>query len=149
LEWTNHGCPYVRRHYDSGNMQALQEEATGAGAVWLSVVSSPPGTQGHVDGPEADELTTSRDARPTAVLLDPKGQVARLYEARTTPHMYVIDPDGRLVYRGAIDDKPHAQVAETAGANNHVRRALGQLAKGEPVDPAVTRAYGCSVKYGS
>lgn len=149
LEWTNHGCPYVRRHYDSGNMQALQKETTAKGMVWLSVISSAPGTQGHVDGPEADALTAQRDAAPTAVLLDPAGELGRLYGARTTPHMYVVDGEGTLVYMGAIDDKPYAREAETAEAENHVRNALDKLAKGQPVDPAVTRAYGCTVKYGS
>jgi hypothetical protein len=149
LEWTNHGCPYVRRHYSSGNMQALQKETTGEGVVWLSVISSPPGMQGHVMGPEADDLTVSRGAAPTAVLLDPQGDVGRLFDARTTPHMYVIDPEGQLVYNGAIDDSPYASQAETRSAANHVRRALDQLSRGEPVDPAVTRPYGCTVKYGS
>lgn len=149
LEWTNHGCPYVRRHYDTGNMQALQKETTGQGMIWLSVISSAPGTQGHVSGPEADALTEQRGAAPTAVLLDPAGKVGRLYDARTTPHMYVIDPEGTLVYQGAIDDRPYASHAETAQARNHVRNALAQMAAGKPVDPAVTRPYGCSVKYGS
>ena len=149
LEWTNHGCPYVRRHYDSGNMQALQKETTDRGVVWLSVISSSPGMQGHVDGPQADALTEGRKASPTAVFLDPTGEVGRLYHARTTPHMYVIDPQGSLVYQGAIDDRPWASLAETVTADNYVRKALARMAEGKPVDPAVTRAYGCSVKYGS
>lgn len=149
LEWTNDGCPYVRRHYDSGNMQALQKETSEDGIVWLSVISSAPGTQGHVDGPQADALTAQRDAAPTAVLLDPEGQVGRLYDARTTPHMYVIDGQGSLVYQGAIDDKPWASLAETRTADNYVRRALERMAEGRPAEPAVTQAYGCSVKYGS
>src|SRR5262249_26228958 len=106
LEWTNDGCPYVGKHYNSGNMQKLQQEATGAGVVWLSVISSAPGKQGYVTGAEANTLTTSRNAHPTAVLLDPTGAIGRDYEAQTTPHMFVIDKTGVLRYMGAIDDKP-------------------------------------------
>jgi hypothetical protein len=149
LEWTNDGCPYVKKHYDSGNMQGLQADTTGKGVVWLSVISSAPGEQGHVDGKTADKLTTSRGAKPTAVLLDPDGKIGRLYDARTTPHMYVIKPDGTLAYAGAIDDRPTADKADVTGAKNFVRNALDLLAAGKPVDPAVTRAYGCSVKYKS
>jgi len=106
LEWTNHDCPYVRKHYETGNMQALQREATGAGVVWLTIISSAPGTQGYVKPAQADELTTSRKAGPTAVLLDPKGEVGKMYGATNTPHMYLVDKTGLLVYAGAIDDKP-------------------------------------------
>ena len=124
LEWTNHECPYVRKHYESGNMQALQREATGQGVVWLSIISSAPGTQGYVTAPQADELTTSRKAAPTAVLLDPKGTVGKLYGATNTPHMYVIDKAGMLVYAGAIDDRPTSRKSDVQGANNYVRAAL-------------------------
>src|SRR5438034_853691 len=106
LEWTNHDCPYVRKHYDTGNMQALQKEATGHGVVWLTIISSAPGTQGYVNPREADELTTTRKAAPTAVLLDPTGVVGKMYGATNTPHMYVIDKAGTLMYAGAIDDRP-------------------------------------------
>ena len=149
LEWTNHDCPYVRKHYETGNMQALQKEATGDGVVWLSVISSAPGTQGHVAPARADELTETRNAAPTAVLLDPNGEVGKAYDARTTPHMYVIDPEGTLVYMGAIDDRPTARHSDIEGARNYVREALTALAKGEEPSQPVTRAYGCSVKYGS
>ena len=149
LEWTNHGCPYVKKHYGSGNMQKLQKTTTGDGVVWLSVVSSAPGRQGHVDGKAADKLTQSRGAKPTAVLLDPKGKIGKLYGARATPHMFVIDKGGTLAYMGAIDDKPSANPADVKSAINYVTKALGQIAAGKAVDPAVTRAYGCSVKYGS
>lgn len=147
LEWTNHDCPYVRKHYESGNMQATQRDATEDGVVWLSVISSKPGSQGHVSPAQADELTESRDAAPTAVLLDPAGDVGRAYAARTTPHMYVIDGEGTLVYMGGIDDRPTSNIADIDGATNYVRGALAALDAGEAVDPAVTRPYGCSVKY--
>jgi len=147
LEWSNDGCPYVRKHYGAGNMQALQKQLTAKGIVWLTVISSAPGTQGYVSGLEADELTRTRGATPTAVLLDPKGTLGRLYDARTTPHMYIVTPDGRLAYKGAIDDKPTSRPDDIKTAVNYVTGALAQLAAGKPVDPAVTRPYGCSVKY--
>ncbi len=149
LEWTNHGCPYVKKHYNAENMQKLQAETTDNGIVWLSIISSAPGTQGHVTGLEADELTESRGAKPTAVLLDPEGKIGRLYDARTTPHMYIITADGTLAYKGAIDDKPTTRRGDIEKAKNFVRNALSQIDAGKPVDPAVTRAYGCSVKYAS
>ena len=117
------------------------------GRVWLTVVSSRPGKQGHVDGAEADRLTASRNAQPTAVLLDPKGDLGRLYDASTTPHMFVIDGAGTLVYMGAIDDRPSASHASVKGARNYVREALDALAAGGPIAMASTRPYGCSVKY--
>jgi peroxiredoxin len=147
LEWTNHDCPYVVKHYESGNMQALQQEAAEAGYTWLSVISSAPGKQGHVSAAQADELTESRGAAPTAVLLDPEGNIGKAYGARTTPHMFVIDADGTLVYMGGIDDKPTTNIADVEGAQNYVRLAMADLAAGEPVGNAVTRPYGCSVKY--
>lgn len=147
LEWTNHDCPYVRKHYGTGNMQALQKETADQGVVWLSVISSAPGTQGYVEGDEANALSQSRDATPTAVLLDPEGTVGKLYDARTTPHMFVVDPDGVLRYKGAIDDKPTSRHSSVEGANNYVRAALVAMADGQPVATTVTRPYGCSVKY--
>lgn len=149
LEWTNHDCPYVVKHYGSGNMQALQKEAADDGVVWISVISSAPGTQGHVDAETANGLTASRDAAPAHVVLDPEGEIGSAYDARVTPHMYVIDGDGTLVYMGGIDDRPSTRPESLEGANNHVRAALTALAEGRAVDPAVTRAYGCSIKYGS
>lgn len=149
LEWTNHDCPYVKKHYSTGNMQQLQKDAAAKNIVWLSIVSSAPGQQGHVDGPAAEKLTATRAAAPAAVLLDADGKVGRLFDARTTPHMYVIKPDGKLAYAGAIDDKPSTDTADIATARNHVKAALEAVAAGKPVDPSVTRAYGCSVKYGS
>lgn len=147
LEWTNHDCPFVVKHYSTGNMQALQREATGDGIVWLSIISSAPGKQGHVSPEQANELTASRKAAPSAVILDTSGDIGRLYGAKTTPHMYVIDGSGTLVYMGGIDDRPSSRKGDIEGANNYVRTALNELAAGKPVTDASTRPYGCSVKY--
>lgn len=149
LEWTNHDCPYVRKHYDTGNMQSLQTDAIADGAVWLTVISSAPGKQGYVTATEADALTASRDAAPTAVLLDPSGEIGQLYGAQTTPHMYVIDEAGDLRYMGAIDDRPTANHADVDVAHNYLTAALDSVAAGDDVAAPVTKAYGCSVKYGS
>ena len=147
LEWTNHEGPYVRKHYESGNMQSLQKEAVGQGVVWLTVISSAPGTQGYVSTREADDLTATRKAGPTAVLFDPAGTVGKAYGATNTPHMYVIDKAGTLMYAGAIDDRPTSRKSDVPGANNYVRAALQSVAAGQPVKTPVTRAYGCTVKY--
>jgi peroxiredoxin len=147
LEWTNDGCPYVRKHYGSGNMQALQKEAADKGVIWLSVISSAKGEQGYADGAGANKLTADRKAVPAAVLLDPAGTIGRAYGAKTTPHMYVIDKDGRLAYNGAIDDKPTSNVADIKTARNYLKEALTAIADGKLVTVASTRAYGCSVKY--
>jgi len=147
LEWTNHDCPYVRKHYDTQNMQALQKEATGQGIVWLTIISSAPGTQGHVTAAQANELSKTRNAVPTAVLFDPTGVVGKAYGATNTPHMYVITKDGLLVYAGAIDDKPTTRKGDVPGAQNYVRAALTAVASGQPVKEPVTRAYGCTIKY--
>ena len=147
LEWTNDQCPFVGKHYGTGNMQALQRETTGKGMIWLSVISSAPGTQGYVQGPEANKPTTERHAAPTAVLLDPAGKVGRSYDARTTPHMYIIDAKGTLVYMGGIDDKPTTDWDDVKTAKNYVRAALDDMAKSQPIADAVTRPYGCTVKY--
>jgi hypothetical protein len=149
LEWTNAGCPFVRKHYarPPGNMQGLQADAAGEGTVWLTVISSAPGQQGYVDGARANQLTEERGAAPAHVLLDPDGTLGRLYKARTTPQMFVVAPDGTLAYTGAIDSVASANVADIAGATNHVRDALDSLAAGEPVGITSTKPYGCSVKY--
>lgn len=149
LEWTNDGCPYVRKHYGSGNMQALQKKWTGQGVVWLSVISSPAGEQGFADGARANLLTSERKATPTGVLLDPKQQVARAYGATVTPHMYIIKPDGALAYAGGIDDKATTRTADIKDAKNFVDEALAELKAGKPVSNSATRAYGCTVKYSS
>jgi peroxiredoxin len=147
LEWTNHDCPYVRKHYSTGNMQRLQKEATASGAIWLSIISSAPGKQGYVTPEQADELTRTREASPTAVILDPQGTIGRLYGAKTTPHMYIIDAEGTLVFMGGIDDTPTSDPRDVERARNYVRVALDALAQGQPITDAATRPYGCSVKY--
>ena len=147
LEWTNHDCPYVRKHYESGNMQTLQKEITAQGVFWFTLISSSPGTQGYVSPKHADELTASRKANPTAVLLDPTGAVGKAYGATNTPHMYIVDKAGLLVYAGAIDDRPTTRRADVQGAHNYVRAALEDMAAGRAVQTPVTRAYGCTVKY--
>lgn len=147
LEWTNHDCPYVRKHYNSATMQTLQKDMARDGIVWLSVISSPVGEQGHVDPATAKELSVKRDAAPAAILLDPNSKVARAYGATTTPHMYIVDPKGTLAYMGAIDDKPSASAASLTGAKSYVRQAVAELKAGRPVSEAATRAYGCAVKY--
>lgn len=149
LEWTNHDCPFVIKHYATDNMQALQRAATATGVVWLAVISSAPGEQGHVSGAEANRIAAERKAAPTAILLDPDGTVGRAYAARTTPHMYIIDAAGTLVYMGGIDDRPTADKADVPGATNFVRAALDDIAAGRPVATPTSRPYGCSVKYKS
>jgi len=147
LEWTNNGCPYVRKHYDSGNMQALQEEAAASGVVWLQVISSAQGEQGYLDGPGALARVQTDNAHPAATLLDPTGVMGHAYGARNTPHMFVINGDGVLVYQGAIDDQRSARPETIQGASNYVRAALADLAAGRPVQTPQTTPYGCSVKY--
>ncbi|MGB0631706.1 MAG: redoxin domain-containing protein [Alphaproteobacteria bacterium] len=149
LEWTNHDCPYVRKHYTSGNMQTLQRDAAKDGIVWLQVISSAPGLEGHVSGPEAEKLNAARKASPTGTLLDPAGTIGRQYAARHTPTMAVIDAKGTLAYYGAIDSNSNWHPDSIEGARNHVRAALADLKAGRAVEIAKTRAYGCSVKYGS
>ena len=149
LEWHNQGCPYVRKHYSSGNMQKLQREWTGKGVVWLTVISSAPGQQGHATGEQANAYVKAQNAAPTAVLLDPQGTMGMAYGARTTPHMYVISPEARLIYNGAIDDKPTTDVGDVPGATNYLSAALTQAMAGQPVTTATTKPYGCSVKYAS
>lgn len=147
LEWHNQGCPYTRKHYASGNMQHLQKEWTGKGVVWFTVISSAPGTQGYVTAAEENDYGKRMNIAPTAVLLDPDGNVGHLYAAKTTPHMYIIDPKGTLIYNGAIDDHPTPDQADIASSKNYVSAALQQAMSGQPVTEAATRPYGCSVKY--
>ena len=147
LEWTNDGCPFVRKHYGSGNMQALQKRWTDAGVVWLVINSSAPGKQGHVDAAGAKKLVAEQGMKPTAYLLDADGKVGKAYGATATPHMFVIDAKGDVAYQGAIDDTPSADPADIAGAKNYVDAALTEVLAGKPVTTAATRAYGCSVKY--
>lgn len=147
LEWTNDACPYVRKHYGTGNMQKVQADLTAQGAVWLSVISSATGKQGFVDGTGANQLTTERKARPTAVLLDPNGIVGHTYGAQTTPHMFVIDQKGILRYMGAIDDQATTDGSTMASAQNYVRAAFASITSGKAVETTATDPYGCSVKY--
>lgn len=147
LEWLNHGCPYVRKHYDTGNMQALQKETTAKDVIWLSVISSAPGQQGYSTAEKANADAQTNGARPTVILLDDNGAVGRLYEAKTTPHMFVINAAGALVYKGAIDDKPTFAHDTVAGAKNYVRQAIGEIKEGKPVSEPLTTPYGCGVKY--
>ena len=147
LEWHNQGCPYTRKHYESGNMQRLQKEWTGKGVVWFTVISSAPGTQGYVTASAENDYVKKVNATPTAVLLDPDGTVGHLYAAKTTPHMYIIDPKGVLIYNGAIDDHPTADQTDIPVSKNYVSLALGEAMSGKPISDAATRPYGCSVKY--
>jgi peroxiredoxin len=147
IEWTNDGCPFVGKHYNSGNMQALQRRFTAAGDVWLTISSSAPGEQGYVDPEQARADIARWHAAPSDYLLDPGGVVGRLFDARATPHMVVIDPKGTVVYMGAIDDKRTTDLADVKTADNYVVDALDALTAGKPVTVSATRDYGCSVKY--
>jgi len=147
LEWTNADCPYTRKHYTSGNMQGVQALAQKNEVVWLTVISSAPGKQGYVNGPAADALTRSRAALPTAVLLDPSGTVGRLYGAKTTPHMFVIDKNGTLQYMGGIDSIATAEVDDIPKAEPYLKEAMLAVTQGAPVAHPVTTPYGCSIKY--
>ena len=147
LEWINHGCPFVKKHYSSGNMQALQKKYTEAGVVWLSVASSAEGKQGYLLPDEWNETLKETNSSATAVLLDADGTIGKLYGARTTPQMVVIDPDGVVIYAGAIDDKPSADPDDIATSRNHVAAALDEAMSGRPVSVATSQPYGCSVKY--
>lgn len=147
MEWVNHDCPFVQKHYGSGNMQKTQAAAEAKGAVWLSVNSSAPGKQGAMDGKLATSLTSEKHATPTAVLLDPNGTIGRAYGAKTTPHMFIVDPQGTLIYAGGIDDTPSTDQADIATAKNFVSKALDEALAGKPVTTASSQPYGCSVKY--
>lgn len=147
LEWSNADCPYVKKHYNAGNMQSTQAAAAAKGAVWLTIVSSAPGKQGAVTPAQANDLTATRKAKPAAVILDSAGTIGKAYGAKTTPHMYVIDGKGILRYQGAIDDKPSSSPDSLTGAKNFVLAALDDMAAGKPVAVAETEPYGCSVKY--
>jgi peroxiredoxin len=147
LEWANKGCPYDQKHYLSGSMEAQQKEWTAKGVIWLSIISSAPGAQGYVTPSEENTYIKTMHVASTAVLLDPTSAIARLYEAKTTPHMFVIDPTGKLIYQGAIDDKPTTDQEDLKGARNYLNETLTAAMAGKPVAVATTRPYGCSVKY--
>jgi peroxiredoxin len=147
LEWLNHGCPFVKKQYDSGNMQKLQRKYTGEGVVWLSIVSSAPGKQGHMTADDTNKTRAEKGAAPTAVLLDEDGTVGQLYAAKVTPELFIVSPEGKLIYAGGIDDKKSVDPADVATAKNYVAQALDETLAGKPVSEAKTEAYGCSVKY--
>lgn len=147
LEWINHDCPYVKKHYGAGNMQALQEQYTAEGVVWLSICSSAPNKQGHMSADGWNEASARHESNATAVLLDETGVVGKAYQARTTPHMYVIDAEGNLVYAGAIDSDSSPRPEAIEGAENYVATTLDALLAGNEVEPRTTSPYGCGVKY--
>ena len=147
LEWHNHDCPYTVKHYQSGNMQSLQKQWTAKGVVWLTVISSAPGEQGYVDASQENAYMKKMNADPTAAILDPKGEIGHLYGAKTTPNMFIIDPSGKLIYAGAIDDHPTTEVSDIQSSKNYVSLALTEAMSGQAVQTPVTRPYGCSVKY--
>jgi peroxiredoxin len=147
LEWHNNGCPYTRKHYESGNMQKLQKQWTAQGVVWFTVISSAPGKQGYIEANDENKYMAKMGASPTAALLDPTGTIGHLYDAKTTPQMIVINPQGVVVYDGAIDNRPTDEVKDIPGATNYVNLALTQAISGHAVETAATRPYGCSVKY--
>jgi len=147
LEWHNNGCPYTRKHYESGNMQHLQKVWTSQGVIWFTVISSAPGQQGYVTAQQENEYLKRMNAAPTAALLDPQGDVGRLYAAKTTPHMFVINADGVLIYDGAIDSKATTDQSDVAAATNYVSQALQEAMAGKAVSTPTSRPYGCSVKY--
>jgi hypothetical protein len=147
LEWTNRECPYTQKHYSSANMQRLQREWTGKGVIWLTIISSAPGKQGYVTALEENAYLKEVNAAPTAVLLDPTGAVGHLYDAKTSPHMFIINSEGTLIYNGAIDDRPTTDLADVNGAKNYVSVSLQEATSGKPVSNPTTRPYGCSVKY--
>ena len=147
LEWTNHQCPFVNKFYSKGDMQAFQAEVTGDGAVWLQIVSSAKGKQGYVTAAEGEALRVSQKMASTAMLLDSNGLVGKQYNAKTTPHMFLINPEGVLVYQGAIDSIRSTRSADIASAVNYLEKAYAAATAGESIDPDTTTPYGCSFKY--
>src|SRR3989338_10986697 len=147
LEWLNYDCPFVMKHYNSGNMQSLQKTYTGKGVTWLSIISSASEQQGYYQAADVNRLNEEKKASPTAILLDQDGAVGKLYGAQTTPHMFIIDPDGVLIYQGAIDDIRSTNPDDVAKARNYVSAALEEAMAGKPVSTPSTKSYGCSVKY--
>jgi peroxiredoxin len=147
LEWHNNGCPYTRKHYESGNMQRLQKEWTGKGVEWFTVISSAPGTQGYMTADQENAYITKMGAAPTAALLDPNGDLGHLYDAKTTPHMIIINPQGLVIYDGAIDDHSSSDPSDIPNSKNYVSMALSDAMSGKPVSVPVSRPYGCTVKY--
>ena len=149
LEWNNPGCPFVQKHYDSGNMQSLQKRFGAENVAWLAINSTSEGSSDYMAPAKLAAWFEQHNAAPTAVLMDTKGDVGRAFGAKVTPHMYVIDPNGTLVYAGAIDDKRSANVADVKTASNYVVTALTEAKAGKPVSKAASQAYGCTIKYSS
>jgi len=149
LEWTNPSCPYVRKHYDSGNMPVTQKEAMDKGVVWLSINSTAKSSYEYLEPAKLAAWQKEHKARPTALLMDEDGAAGRAYGARTTPHMYIVDPQGKLIYAGGIDSIPSSDPRDINKAVNYVRQGLNEALAGKPLSAAVTRPYGCSVKYES
>jgi peroxiredoxin len=147
LEWFNPECPFVKKHYGSGNMQKLQEEFTGKGVVWLSIDSNGPGLEGNLTPEQAEKKMSEWKTHQTALLLDPEAKAARAYSAKNTPHMFVINPEGKIIYEGAIDSKASPNPADIPTSTNYVRVALDEALAGKTVSNPTTRPYGCSVKY--
>ncbi|MES2324236.1 MAG: redoxin family protein [Pseudomonadota bacterium] len=147
LEWTNHECPFVKKHYESGNIPSLQKDAADKGVVWLQVVSSAQGKQGYVDGATAQKLNGARKAAPSGTVLDPEGAIGKLYGAQTTPHIFIVNADGKLVYKGGIDSIATNKVEDLSKAEPYVVNALNAIKAGKAVEKASTKPYGCSVKY--
>ena len=147
LEWVNFGCPFVRKHYDSGNMQALQKKYTDKGVVWFSICSSAPGKQGNFSGDELLNRIKNEKMNSTAYLVDEDGTVGKMFGAKSTPHMFIIDPKGNLIYAGGIDDKPSTNKADIDGAYNYVAKALDASMNGKMIEKKTAPNYGCSVKY--
>src|SRR5919204_905068 len=149
LEWFNPECPFVKKHYGTGNMQKLQQEYTAKGVVWLTLNSNAPGTEGNITADQAEKIAKAWNAHHTALLLDPDGKAGRAYCAKNTPNMVVIDPAGKSVYEGAIDSKPTPNPADILNSTNYVKAALDESLAGKPVSQPTTKPYGCSVKYKS
>jgi peroxiredoxin len=147
LEWTNPGCPYVRKHYNSGNMPGTQQEATAKGVVWLSINSTEKSSFDYLEPAKLVAWQNERKAKPTAMLMDEEGTVGKLYGARTTPHMYIVDPQGKLAYAGGIDSIASSDADDIKKAVNYVKQGLNEALAGKPISNATTRAYGCSIKY--
>jgi peroxiredoxin len=147
LEWFNPECPFVKKHYGSGNMQKLQEEFTNKGVTWLTIDSSAPGTEGSLSADAASKVMTGWKTQQTALLLDPEGKAGRAYGAKNTPNMVVINPEGKIVYEGAIDSKATPNPADIPNSTNYVKAALDESLEGKPVTTSTTKPYGCSVKY--
>lgn len=147
LEWTNHLCPFVEKHYKSNKMQSLQQKYANDGVVWLTIISSAEGKQGYVSAEQANELTSERNASPTHILLDKDGKVGKLFGAETTPHIFIVDSDSKLIYKGAIDDIRSTDVADIEKAVNYVDQVMSELNAGQPISVQETKAYGCSIKY--